>query len=160
MTALSGFLAGNVISVIFPPETTVTSSTATGLSSIQSNIMAAQAFFAVGMAMFGALFYIYTSVKQKQEESHPFDASQFWAGLLFRLGQSVLFTVVIFIVIQSNEIFPSVPFTMASLPVIALFLGMYVKSGEKLLDGFGKRVFAAVQALVGAVEPPKNKDGK
>jgi hypothetical protein len=73
----------------------------------------------------------------------PFDTNRFWGGLWFRLGEAVLFTLVVFLLgVGSTKL------TGASLLLVALLLGMFVKTGEGLIAGIAEKVFAAVSTIV------------
>lgn len=98
----------------------------------------------LGMSILGALFFVANSLREKRDEFEQFDHSGFWSGLWYRLGEAVLFTVVFFLVLR--RFYPASGALW--LPVLALFLGMFVKSGERLVFGLAKRVFAAVSTLL------------
>lgn len=133
------------------------------------------------MALFGASFYVVNRVRimrpqltaaadeespyppdasatatpDAQAEPHarrvePFDVHAFWSGAFFRVGEAVLFTFAFFWLIwTSNQ-----PETVIWLPVLALFVGMFVKTGEAVIFNLGMRVLYAVQAFLPASGPP------
>ncbi len=100
------------------------------------------------VAILGALFYFANSMWRRIEdpEREPFDASLFWGGLWFRLGEAVIFNLVLFFLLRS---YASDRFFL--LPLVALLIGMFLKSGERLIAGIAERMFAAFDALI----PPR-----
>lgn len=81
------------------------------------------------------------------EECKPYDRTRLWAGLWYRLGEAILFALVIFLVIHSTE--EEVPGNVeALLLLVGLLMGMFVKPAELLVNGLAVRVFAAVKGLV------------
>ena len=99
---------------------------------------------AVGMSVLGALFFVANALRTKRADFEEFSTPMFWSGLWYRLGEAVLFTIVFFLVLRRF----SGPSGMYWLPVVALLLGMFVTSGERLVFGLAKRVFAAMETLV------------
>lgn len=81
-----------------------------------------------------------------------FDVHEFWSGAFFRFGEAVLFTFAFFWLIWTSENNERVIW----LPVLALFVGMFVKAGEVVVFSLGKRILLAVDALLpgGASTPP------
>lgn len=77
------------------------------------------------------------------ERYEPFDVYRFWGGSFFRAGEAVLFTFTFYFVIWTYA-----AANLTWLPVAALFVGMFVKSGEAVVFGLGLRVLAAVEALL------------
>jgi len=77
--------------------------------------------------------------------AEPFEAARFWGGLWFRVGEALLFSLVVFL-------FAAAPGAGKSggawLLLMALLLGMFVKTGESLVAGLADRVFAAARQLV------------
>lgn len=96
------------------------------------------------MSLLGALFYVTNSLREKRKATEEFDWTIFWSGLWYRLGEAVLFTIVFFLAIRRF----SDPGTDAWLPLLALFLGMCVTAGERLVFGLARRVFGAVEAFL------------
>ena len=99
---------------------------------------------AVGMSVLGALFFVANALRTKRADFEEFSTPMFWSGLWYRLGEAVLFTIVFFLVLRRF----AGPSGMYWLPVVALLLGMFVTSGERLVFGLAKRVFAAMETLV------------
>ena len=81
-----------------------------------------------------------------------FDVHKFWSGAFFRIGEAVLFTFAFFWLIWTSENSKQVIW----LPVLALFVGMFVKAGEAIIFSLGMRVLWAVEALFPAGAPPKS----
>jgi len=97
-------------------------------------------------ALLGALFFFCTSIwkKIKQDPVERYDNRLFWAGLWFRLGEALIFSLVIFLVLvyakQAN--------IGIALLVISLLMGMFLKAGEATMQGLSARVFRAFEALL------------
>lgn len=100
----------------------------------------------LSMAILGALFYVANSLNTKQDHE-AFSEAQFWAGLWFRLGESVLFALVCFLAIRRMSPDRDNDFW---LPLWALFLGMFIKTGERLIFGLANRTFQAAEAFIAA----------
>ncbi len=83
------------------------------------------------------------TLRRKRKAEEPFSLSRYWAGLLFRLGEAVLFTFVMFLLFITYRLD-----AYEHVLEIALFIGMYIKTGERLMAGLADRVFAAAAALV------------
>lgn len=105
------------------------------------------------VAMLGALFFFCTSLwtKMAEPERERFDRRMFWGGLWFRLGEALLFNLVFFLLLRTYA-----PDRFLLLPLVSLFVGMFLKTGESLVAGIATRVFASIQALV----PTDLKAGK
>lgn len=104
------------------------------------------------VALLGALFFFATSLwsKLRDEQREPFERPIFWAGLWFRIGEAVLFNIVFFLLLRYYA-----PDQYLALPLVSLFVGMFLKAGEKLVSGLANRVIEAFAALVPAhLEPP------
>ncbi len=93
------------------------------------------------MAILGALFFIANALRKHRSEEHRFDADWFWAGFWFRIGEAVLFTYAFFLYFWFKDTSYYI-----MMPVLALFLGMFVKSGESLVFGMAQRVLAMAEA--------------
>lgn len=134
------------------------------------NPMAGRLMLATGLACFGTLFFLYRSisnmefkVRMNHPDAQPFSATEFWAGTWFRIGEAILFTVVIALLLYSYRGEQGeLPVSEHLLPFVALFIGMFVKSAERLMEGMSVRVFAMVKALVPMESPatpePKSDD--
>ncbi|GEM_PF-4176356 len=99
------------------------------------------------VAVLGALFYFSTSLwsKLRSPDRERFDYSIFWAGLGFRLGEAVLFNLVLFLVMRKYAKDQAL-----LLPIGSLFVGMFLKSGEQLISGMAQRLLAAMKVLIPA----------
>jgi hypothetical protein len=76
-----------------------------------------------------------------------FDVHAFWSGACFRVGEAVLFTFAFFWLIWTSNRRTEIVW----LPVLALFVGMFVKTGEAIIFRLGMRVLSAVESLLPAV---------
>lgn len=107
---------------------------------------AAVLLYAIFFALFGTLFYLYRALDRKQSASDAFNRDLFWGGLWFRAGQSLLYTLLLFLVLRSN-LTPDLTsgegpgLSEALLPLYALLIGMYVRLAEGVFEGFGRRMF-------------------
>ena len=101
------------------------------------------------MAIFGSTFYTTNSLaKQDTDEKRNsgwFDEGWFWGGFLFQLGEAVVFSLFLFLLICVNDILFQY---IVWLPLFSLILGMNVKSGEKFIFGFSDRLIAAAEQLL------------
>lgn len=106
---------------------------------------AIQLMFALGFTLMGALFFFAKSLWDKMQDSTlvHFDERMFWAGLWFRLGEAVVFTLVVYVALRFKQQEGS-----DWLPFIALVIGLSVKSAENLIAGICERVLAAVNGLI------------
>ncbi|NOZ94351.1 MAG: hypothetical protein GXP47_06385 [Acidobacteria bacterium] len=103
------------------------------------------------MSLLGALFFVTNRLRTKRDELHgpraeAFDGLRFWGGTFFRMGEAVLFTFVFFWLFwkymgQANGV------DYSFLPILALLLGMFVKTGERMIFGLGERLLAAAGQL-------------
>lgn len=110
----------------------------------------------VGLAALGSLFFTADALREKRDANdEDFSVRAFWGGLWFRMGESILFALVLFLLLagnQSNGSSDSYDRYFGLFPLIALLMGMFVKSGERLIFGIAHRLFAAVEALVPATK--------
>lgn len=105
----------------------------------------------LGMAILGALFFFANALwtKFKQPEIF-FDRNIFWGGLWFRLAEAIVFTIAVFLFLQFQGWRDAIKY----MPMIALFIGMTVKSSEALIFGAAERLLASVTGLVQTPKPP------
>lgn len=82
-----------------------------------------------------------------QPRSEQFDVHAFWSGACFRVGEAVLFTFAFFWLIWTSDRRTEIIW----LPVLALFVGMFVKTGEAVIFRLGMRVLSAIESLLPAV---------
>ena len=110
-------------------------------------VKALQIIVSLGFTIMGALFFFAKSlwVKMQAEPIVRFDERIFWAGLWFRLGEAVVFTVVVFLVLLYKNNYEA----SGWMPLYALLLGLSVKTAENLIAGLTQRLFGAINALVG-----------
>jgi len=121
----------------------------------------------IGTAIVGALFFVANSLRVKCAVAEPFSAARFWGGLWYRLGEAALFTLVMFWLVwrSADPKHDSTPMNYTWLPIVSLFLGMFVKSGESLVFAIAHGLFEAVRgffglALVRDKPAPKAGQGK
>lgn len=101
------------------------------------------------VAVLGALFFVANSLRHKRDaRQEPFSAQKFWGGLWYRLGEAILFSLVVFWLIWSN-VGPKADSLIGYswLPLLSLLMGMFVTSGEKLIFGIARGLFRAVGAF-------------
>lgn len=105
------------------------------------------------VAVFGTLMFVYKRIREKHDAAEPFSMHRFWSGLSFRCGQAVLYTVAITLIIFSGYSGNAGKvLNLAWLPVVALFIGMYVTCAEGLFFSIGHRLRAMIAAAVGVDE--------
>jgi hypothetical protein len=117
------------------------------LDPYQANLVKAiQLLFALGFTIMGALFFFAKSlwVKMQSTPIIQFDERIFWAGLWFRLGEAVVFTVVVFLALFYEHFSEG----LSWMPFISLIIGISVKAAENLIAGITERVLDSVKALV------------
>jgi len=96
LIAFSGFaktgLLGQVFPIIAPDD---------GVLESSNVVSAIRLVVSLGMAVLGALFFVTNSLRNKRERKLVrYSETKFWAGLWFRLGEAVLFTVVFFLALR------------------------------------------------------------
>ena len=110
--------------------------------------LAARILIMAFLAIFGSLLYIYQRIHEKRQAANePFHRDLFFGGLWFRMGQAVLYTILLFLVMRS-ELGAPTGFTESMMPLLALLIGMYVKTAETVFRAFGLRVLQVLQVLV------------
>jgi hypothetical protein len=106
---------------------------------------------ALNMAILGALFFIANSLRKLRICHRPFDSNVFWGGLWYRIGEAVLFTLVFLLIIhwkyKGDLLKTSTEYDLL-LPLLALILGMFIKTGERIVFGTAERIFAAATAML------------
>lgn len=142
---------GQFIPVLYGPEPGIESST--------SGPEATRLLLSMNMAAVGALFFTATQLRKvrddQRKQTEPFDYSQFWSSLAYRVGEALLFTAVVYLAIWyfgSDATKPpadkSHPPGELAMPLLGLLLGMFVVSGERLVCGIARRVLDAASALI------------
>ncbi len=111
------------------------------------------------LAILGAMFFVSDSLRRKVRRAEPFSGTAFWGGLWFRLGQAVIYTLLLFWFAWkfgsvSNEKQDGFALDYTWLPLMSLMCGMFVKSGEKLFSSIAIRIFQAVSAFFGEATAP------
>lgn len=85
-----------------------------------------------------------TLVTKPTEKGESFDEHAFWSGAFFRVGEAVLFTFAFFWLMWTSDESGNI----AWLPVLALFIGMFVKTGETIVFRLGTRALSAAEAML------------
>lgn len=97
------------------------------------------------MAFIGSIFYIALSLYRKEHEAkEPFDVGKLVSGAALRSGEAMLFVLCFVLLTQvhtSSEL-------DGWLPVAGLLLGMFVKSGERMVFNLAERIFDFAQAII------------
>lgn len=119
-------------------------------------------------AMLGTLFYTATSLRSIRDahddparDTEGFSEHKFWGGLWYRLGESNIFALVLFLLfwmiigtdvstLADDGFLAWIPLEYASLPILALFLGMFVTTGERLLFGISKAITHWIERVLPA----------
>ena len=109
-----------------------------------------------GFAVLGSMFFVAGALRRKRdmlEKANPtgtpdFDSAKLWAGLWYRLGEAVLFALVIFLLFRAEIIFSDQAFSETWLLVLALLLGMFVKPAELLINGLAVRLLNGVNGML------------
>lgn len=179
MTAFAGLAQSELLPQVFPKKgafaagNPIDSNKDQKQPSIKISWIKAKAIqlvISTGMACFGALFFLYNELYKLEKKAREgeegnnyikYDIRAFWAGTWFRLGEAVLFTVLFFLAFYTHMLPVTENLGPYSLPFIALFLGMFVKSAEKMVQGMSERVLGMIDALVTGPPPKKpSQDGK
>ncbi|MBI9083025.1 MAG: hypothetical protein JEZ11_05460 [Desulfobacterales bacterium] len=104
------------------------------------------------MAILGSLFFTAnTLIAARNEGKSDFSRAKFWSGLWFRMGESVLFVLVFFLLGCSSK--SNYNAFINWFPALSLFLGMFVKSGERVVFGLAERLFEMTRGLLPATAP-------
>ena len=64
----------------------------------------------------------------------------------FRIGEAIVFTFVLFLWLLLSD---TQLLNLTWLPLVGLFVGMFIKSGEMVIYGIAKRVLTSATSLVG-----------
>lgn len=97
------------------------------------------------LAVAGSAFFTANSLVHKWGKE-DFSLSGFWSGFWFRLGESLLFVLVIFLILCSSQAFYNDYINW--LPALSLLMGMFVKSGERLIFGLAERLFEVARGIL------------
>ncbi|MEE8583399.1 MAG: fibronectin type III domain-containing protein [Acidobacteriota bacterium] len=98
-----------------------------------------------GLGVLGSVFFTANTLHRKRGQVE-FDVEKFWSGFWFRLGESVLFALVLFLAIIAFQENPDK--YLAYLIPTALLIGMFVKTGERLIFGLAERIFAMMRGIL------------
>ncbi|MEO0479657.1 MAG: hypothetical protein AAF196_09275 [Planctomycetota bacterium] len=88
-------------------------------------------------------------------EPEHFVVAHFWSGLWYRVAQAEVYTIVLFLAIwggaagavgEENRI--KAQSGLLALPLLALFVGLFIRAAEELIAGLAERLFAMVRALL------------
>lgn len=150
LEGLAGIAASGAIATVFPnaekPASKTGQATALTAPQLASNASAVVLLFALSMAVLGALFFLTNSLQDSKDKDFDFDVAAFWGGFWYRLGEAVLFTIVAFLAFARFSTDPAG--NLFSLPIAALLLGMFIRTGEQLIFGLSKRLLLCAQALI------------
>lgn len=98
------------------------------------------------LGLVGSVFFTANSLLEKWGKE-DFSMSGFWSGFWFRIGESLLFVLVIFLILCSD--WDGVYDRYINwLPALALLMGMFVKSGEWLIFGLAERLFEVARGIL------------
>ena len=98
-----------------------------------------------GLYDHGSFFFAKTLWgKMQHEPIVVFDEHIFWAGLWFRLGSAIVFTVVIYLAL----LYKGYSDSLSIMPFLGLIVGLSVKGTEHLIDGITTRILNAIKGLV------------
>jgi hypothetical protein len=121
-----------------------------------------------GYAILGALFFVAGTLRAKRDRIEqsaraggvnttqededgvsigPFSGPKFWGGLWYRLGEGILFSLVLLLLVGAEIIVESDKYEPWLL-VLALMMGMFVKPAELMINGLAHRLFKAVETFV------------
>ncbi|MFW5652857.1 MAG: hypothetical protein ACOC0P_02325 [Planctomycetota bacterium] len=126
-----------------------------GRDPYESMLLCSLLLLSVLLAILGALFFFSTAMWEKMaqlqkertvspnSDVEQFSERMFWAGLWFRLGEAVTFSLVLFLIVRQF-----IGISLLWLPLLALLIGMFLKAGERLITGIAMRLFAAFEQLV------------
>ena len=103
-------------------------------------------FFTGLFALFGTLFFIYRALGRKSNAPGNFDVGVFWAGLWFRCGQALLYTLLLFLFLRSDLKQESPGLTEHMLPLFALLIGMYIKTAEGFFEALGELLMRLLES--------------
>ena len=113
-----------------------------------------------GLSLVGVTFFIAHAVRQSVK-TEDFHRGKFWTGMLFRIGEAVIFTLV-FVLIGSFQVAqqqePLIHYKV--LPVLGLFMGMFVKTGETVIFGLAAAVFEMAQRALPTRRVNDQKSGR
>jgi hypothetical protein len=137
---------------------------------LQSELCGPRLLLAIVMAVVGSLFYTANSLRKKRTCKEAFDSDYFWGGLWYRMGEAVLFTLVIFLFVRMPYVKQVAATAGATaqpaqavetydlmIPILGLLMGMFIRTGERLVFGLAERVFAAASVLLPEVKPRKSE---
>ena len=125
----------------------------------------------LGFTILGNLFFIAGTLRRKRNElvqtqcqkTQPnlsFSRCRLWGGTLYRLGEAILFSIVLFLAMESGMIDIREEQSIFLL-LVGLLMAMFVKPAEQLINGVSLRLFDAVDGLVStkmAKYTPKDDD--
>lgn len=145
-SAILGFAAGDHLGLIIKP--TVSDAESEGRTTPpEAGQVIAELCISLILAVGGALFFL-ANLMHEGKLAEEFIEVDFWGTLWFRIGEAILFTIVLFYLIYSVSPGSSI----VSLPLSSLLLGMFIPLGETLVFNIAKRLVRSLVALVGSDE--------
>jgi len=143
MVALVGFAYSEKLHLVLSSESDV--KLLEGLDPEKhAELLGARLILAMAMAVLGAMFFVANRLRKAHAEGKEFSQGKFWGGIWFRLGQAVLYTAGLYLLIEINVIEIAESYVVP----LALFVGMFVKSAERLFYGISQRLFAMVEVMI------------
>jgi hypothetical protein len=84
---------------------------------------------------------------QPEKDDHPeeFNPGKFWGGLCFRVGEAMLFSLVMILIFRGVGLANIEAKSASSLPVVCLFMGMFIEPFEKLIGTLSSRFVKVVE---------------
>jgi len=143
---VSGLIAAAVLAALIVAGVVSLAPDVSSVSSTERYRQAVYLLTASGLAMIGSQFFVANTLWNRgfgALEREPFDVGHFWAGLALRMGEAQVFTLVVAVFLARQG-----RLTYEWLPILGLFLGMYVKTAEAIIFGLARRVFTVVSSLV------------
>lgn len=125
-------------------------------------------FLLPGFALLGSLFFVAGSVRRKREElvkrladensgsgDHDktdlgitdYNSAWLFAGLWYRMGEAVLFALVIFLFVQSGFIEIKAEHDKVWVLLMALLMGMFIKPAEHMINGIALKLFEGIRTM-------------
>jgi hypothetical protein len=146
------------------------------LTQVSSRSLASFLATGAGFAALGTLVYVALRIHQQwaggqhdpaanANNPQPFDPVRLWGELFLRMGEAVVFTLLVFLyLVASASPTGSSPAPISndelrthgfySLPWIGLLIGISIKSAEQAVLSLASRLIAVVQGLLGGKNNP------
>ncbi|MDP7018727.1 MAG: hypothetical protein QGG36_23205 [Pirellulaceae bacterium] len=112
-------------------------------------VISARLVLSMGMAVLGALFFVAKSLRTSWEQGVTFHLGRFWSGIWFRLGQAIVYTACLHLLLRMQAKVPH-----SYIVIMALVVGMFVKIAERTFFGVSQRLFAMIDYLIPLTDLP------